>query len=50
MGMAILGVPVLVLLALGLLTVAVFKVIAALFVPAVVVLTIIWLVRRSRRS
>ena len=50
MGMAILGVPILVLIGLGLLVVVTFKVVAALFVPLLVVTAIVWFVRRLRRT
>jgi len=50
MGMAILGVPIVVLIGLGLLVVVTFKVAAALFVPLLVVGAIVWLVRRMRRA
>ncbi|HMS02644.1 MAG TPA: hypothetical protein PKE51_06700 [Gemmatimonadaceae bacterium] len=50
MGMAILGVPILVLIGLGLLVVVTFKVVAALFVPLLVVAAIVWFVRRLRRT
>lgn len=50
MGMAILGVPLLVLVALGLAVVVTVKVVAALFVPLLVVVAVVWLVRRMRRG
>jgi hypothetical protein len=50
MGMAILGVPILVLIGLGLLVVVTFKVVAALIVPLLVVGAIVWFVRRLRRT
>lgn len=50
MGMAILGVPILVLIGLGLLVVVTFKAVAALFVPLLVVAAIVWFVRRLRRT
>ena len=49
MGMAILGVPILVLIGLGLLVVVTFKVVAALFVPVLVIAVVLWLVSRARR-
>jgi hypothetical protein len=50
LGMAILGVPVLALIALGLMTVVAFKVIVALIIPVSLVLLAIWLFRRMRRA
>lgn len=50
LGMAILGVPVLVLIAIGLATVVAFKVVVALAVPALVLLLVVWAVRRLARS
>ncbi len=50
LGMAILGVPVLALIALGLLTVVAFKVMVALIIPVSVVLLVLWLLRRMKRA
>lgn len=50
LGMAVLGVPVIVLLAVGLITVFAVKAMIALLVPALVVVAVIWLIRRSRSS
>lgn len=47
-GMAVLGVPVVVLIAIGLVTVFAVKAVMALLVPALVVIAVIWLVRRLR--
>ncbi len=49
LGMAILGVPVLVLLAIGLLVVFAAKTVMALFIPALIIAMVVWLIRRSKR-
>lgn len=50
LGMAILGVPVLLLIVLGLMTVVAFKVVVALVIPVSIVLIAIWIFRRMRRD
>ena len=47
--MAILGVPIVALIAIGLITVFAFKLFAALIIPTILVLAGIWLVRRLAR-
>ncbi len=48
-GMAILGVPIIALIAIGLMTVLAVKLIVALIIPTILVVTGIWLVRRLMR-
>lgn len=47
--MAILGVPIIALIAIGLITVFAFKLFVALIIPTILVLGGIWLVRRLMR-
>ncbi len=49
LGMAILGVPIIALIAIGLITVFAFKLFVALIIPTILVLGGIWLVRRLMR-
>jgi len=48
-GMAILGVPIIALIAIGLMTVLAVKLIVALIIPTILVVTGIWLIRRLMR-
>jgi hypothetical protein len=50
LGMAILGIPIVVLIAIGLATVLAVKAAVALAVPLLVVLLLVWLVRRTARA
>ncbi len=50
LGMAILGVPIIALIAIGLMTVLAVKLVVALIIPAFFVVLAIWLIRRMRRS
>lgn len=50
LGMAILGVPIIALIAIGLMTVLAFKLFAALVIPITFVLVGVWLVRRLTRN
>ncbi len=49
-GMAILGVPIIALIAIGLMAVLAFKLVVALIIPSLLVIIGIWLVRRLMRS
>jgi hypothetical protein len=49
-GMAILGVPVIALIAIGLMAVLAVKLFVALIIPTVLVLATIWLIRRMARA
>ncbi len=50
LGMAILGVPVIALIAIGLMAVLAVKLFVALIIPTILVVAAIWLVRRMARS
>jgi len=50
LGMAILGVPVIALIAIGLMAVLAVKLFVALIIPTILVVAAIWLIRRMTRA
>lgn len=50
LGMAILGIPVIALIAIGLMAVLAVKLVVALIIPTLLVIGVIWLIRRMKRA